>query len=106
MTVEALFTFKDFRDQAAGFSGVARRVDVFGIDGLSPPLSGIGRQSGTATEQIQLNVLRWELDGVLLPPWFLILIIGATPLWWVVRRVWPGRRSYGVVGSGATGAEP
>jgi hypothetical protein len=88
-SVEAMIlNLKDFRDHAEKFLAISQRVDVFTIEGVSPPLSGIGRQSRTTTEPAALNLLlRFELDGVLLPPWVLLLVTGIGPTLWIVRRV-------------------
>jgi hypothetical protein len=90
---QRLFQYKDFRDSSEKFLGAARRVDVFGIEGLSPPLSGIGYQSGSATEIVAWNELRYELSGIVLPHWLLLLVTGAGPALWVVGRVRWGWRS-------------
>jgi len=94
-----ILNFKDFRDHAEKFLSITRRLDVFTIEGLSPPLSGVGHQSGSANEMVALNLqLRFELDGVLLPPWVLLLVTGFGPALWVFRRV---RRQVGTASSPA-----
>jgi hypothetical protein len=86
---------KDFRDVAEVIREKTLNYDVFSIEGLSPPLNGFGHQSGEVTDPtVRGALLRFKLNGVLLPYWVLLLVTGAGPALWAVgriRRVWRSR---------------
>ena len=70
-------------------------LDVFGFEGLLPPLNGFGHQAAEVTCPPERGLqFRYERNGVLVPYWVLLLVIGAGPARWAVgriRRVWRSR---------------
>ena len=63
-------------------------IDVFSIETLTPELRGLGKQKGLSTEVTAIGrVLRFEVDGWLLPHWLLLIATSLLPIAWIVRRV-------------------
>jgi hypothetical protein len=94
---------RDVEKNLDDFLALTRRLNVFNIENLSPPLAGFGQQRGSVVEPIGVGFLVYELDGYLVPHWVLALVAGVLPVAWVVRRL--RRRRAGAVGGGGR-AEP
>ena len=88
VTVVTILGFRDPpAEVAATLERVATYLDVFSIPDLGDRLTGFGRKTGATQEFIGHGFLVYEVDGVVLPSWFLALVTAVLPVLWVVRRV-------------------
>lgn len=86
-SVVAPFGFKHGADEARDkLQAVSRRIDVFSFDELSPPLEGLGRQTCRATHAMPLGLVQFDVDGILLPCWLIVLITSLLPTMWLLCR--------------------
>jgi hypothetical protein len=66
---------------------------VFGFPEFTGPLGGFGLASGSFREFVGHGFALYEIEGVVLPCWFLALVTGLLPALWVWRWARRHRRS-------------